>query len=158
MDGMEFGVISDTHGILKPEALEALKGCGLIVHAGDIGGPEIVEVLEKIAPVTAVRGNMDYGQWVFRLKKFETVELESKSVYVLHNLLDLEFDPSEAGFRMVIHGHTHRPKIERKNGVIYLNPGTSGPHRHADSGSIARCRVSGEDISCEIVELKYGPS
>ena len=152
---MIIGVISDTHGILKQEALLALQGCRLIIHAGDVGDGPIVETLEKIAPVTVVRGNMDYGQWAASWNKFETVRLENHSIFVLHNILDLDFDPAASGIDMVVHGHTHRPKIERKHGVIYLNPGTSGPHRHAESGSVARCAVSGDGMSCEIVELTY---
>ena len=152
---MAIGVISDTHGVLKPEALKALQSCRMIIHAGDVGDGHIVEILEKIAPVTVVRGNMDYGQWARSWNKFETILLGKHTIFVLHNILDLDFDPAASGIGMVVHGHTHRPKIERKDGVVYLNPGTSGPHRHAESGSVARCALSGDDMSCEIVHLTY---
>lgn len=126
---MLIGVISDTHGLLRPEALGALTGVGHIIHAGDLGGPDIVPRLETIAPVTAIRGNVDTRAWARDLPTWEIVTLAGRTIYVIHDLGDLDLDPATAGFGMVVFGHSHIPKIETRQGVVYLNPGSAGPRR-----------------------------
>jgi putative phosphoesterase len=123
------GVISDTHGLLRPEAAAALRGCDLIVHAGDVGDPAILEELGAIAPMVAVRGNIDKGGWATKLPEREVVELDDCRMLVLHNRDELDLDPRAAGFHAVIAGHSHRPSIETRNGVLHLNPGSAGPRR-----------------------------
>ena len=121
------GVISDTHGLVRPEALEALAGSELIIHAGDIGGAEVIESLGRVAPVVAVRGNNDRGAWAEAFAEYEVVEVGGTFVYVLHDLNALDLSPSAAGFRVVVSGHSHRPVAEERRGVLYLNPGSAAP-------------------------------
>ena len=135
------GVISDTHGLLRPEALEVLEGVDLIVHAGDIGSPEIIDALRELAPVFAIRGNVDRGIWADEFSATEIVEVDDLLLYVLHDLGQLDLDPAAAGFRVVIHGHSHDPKIAEKQGVVYLNPGSAGPRRLRLPISMARMVV-----------------
>jgi uncharacterized protein len=135
------GIISDTHGLLRLEATTVLEGVDQIVHAGDIGQPEIIDALRKIAPVSAIRGNVDRGGWAGEFSATEIVEVEEVSLYVLHDREELDFDPAAAGFRVVISGHTHVPKVEERQGVVYLNPGSAGPRRFQLPISIARMRV-----------------
>ena len=126
---MKIGVISDTHGLLRPEAAAALAGVEHIIHAGDIGGPDVIAGLRRIAPLTAIRGNIDHGGWASAYADQEVVTLAGRSIYVLHNLNDIDLDPVAAGFDVVVSGHSHRPKIETRCGVLYLNPGSAGPRR-----------------------------
>jgi putative phosphoesterase len=126
---MRVGLISDTHGLLRDEALSALAGCDLIVHAGDVGSPRILESLRKIAPVTAVRGNIDKGDWAEKLPLTAAVAPDGVSIYVVHDLKTLDLDPRAAQFQIVVSGHTHKPAREERNGVLYLNPGSAGPRR-----------------------------
>ena len=135
------GVISDTHGLLRPEALKALRGVHHILHAGDIGNPEILEELGAIAPVTAVRGNMDWGAWTTGLAGTEAVEVGGASIYVLHDLATLDLSPEGAGFDAVISGHTHMPEVRWSGGVLYLNPGSAGPVRSTKPVSLALVEV-----------------
>jgi hypothetical protein len=123
------GVISDTHGLLREQALEAMKGSDLIIHAGDVGKPEILEQLKSIAPVIAVRGNIDQGAWASALPLRAIAAAGSVTMYVLHDLQQLEIDPVAAGFQFVISGHSHKPTSTRRSGVYYLNPGSAGPRR-----------------------------
>ena len=132
------GVISDTHGLLRPEALEVLEGVDLIVHAGDIGSPQIIDALRELAPVFAIRGNVDRGIWADEFSATEIVEVDDLLLYVLHDLGQLDLDPAAAGFRVVIYGHSHDPKVAEKQGVIYLNPGSAGPRRLRLPISMAR--------------------
>jgi putative phosphoesterase len=150
------GVISDTHGLLRPEAIDALRGSDLIVHAGDIGGPEILEALREVAPVVAVRGNNDRRDWAKDLNDTEVVRAGDALLYVLHDLHELDLDPSAAGFKAVISGHSHQPKVEERAGVLYLNPGSAGPRRFRLPIAVARLRVDGNFVSAEIVELAIG--
>src|ERR1700747_1941807 len=120
------GVISDTHGLLRPEAVEALRGVDRILHAGDVGDPQILKELESIAPVTAVRGNVDSGEWGQKLPLTEVVEVDGVSIYMLHILDKLDLKPEASRFAVVVYGHSHIPKIEEKNGVLYFNPGSAG--------------------------------
>lgn len=147
------GVLSDTHGLLRPEAVEALDGCDLLVHAGDVGKPEILEQLQAIAPVYAVRGNVDRGNWAAALPETQVVEVESALLYVLHDLGELEIGPVAAGFQAVISGHTHQPLVEERDGVLYLNPGSAGPRRFHRPVSLARLEVRGEALHAEIIYL-----
>jgi hypothetical protein len=140
------GVISDTHGLLREEAVKALAGSARIIHAGDIGNPGILDALEKIAPVTAVRGNVDRERWAQFLPLTETVELEQAAVYVLHNLAELDLNPRAAGFQAIISGHSHHPLSETRDGVLYLNPGSAGPRRFHLPATLARLHVSGKEL------------
>ncbi|MET0625365.1 MAG: metallophosphoesterase family protein [Pyrinomonadaceae bacterium] len=147
------GVISDTHGLLRPEASEALAGSKLIIHAGDIGGAEVIEALRRIAPVVAVRGNNDRGAWADEFAEYEVVEVGGAFVYVLHDLNELDISPSAAGFRVVVSGHSHKPLAEERRGVLYLNPGSAGPRRFKLPVTLARLNVSADDASAEIINL-----
>jgi len=126
---MRIGIISDTHGLLRPEAIKHLAGMDHVIHAGDIGAPEVIEGLRKIAPTTVLRGNIDAGEWAKDYPDTELVVLGGRALYVLHNLKEIKLDPAASGFDVIISGHSHRPKIETKNGVLYLNPGSAGPRR-----------------------------
>jgi len=148
------GVISDTHGLLRPEALVPLHGSDLIIHAGDVGAPEILDRLREIAPTFAVRGNIDTSPWAQALPLTDVVEAGRVQCYVLHNLLDLSLDPKAAGFAVVISGHTHRPHVQVRHDVLYLNPGSAGPRRFTLPIAVARIEVNGSHISHEIIELQ----
>ena len=126
---MRIGIISDTHGLLRPEAERALHGAELIIHAGDVGNPEVLDKLKRIAPVFAVRGNVDTATWAQDLPVTTVVEADGASSYVLHNLEDLDLRPEAAEFNFVISGHTHKPGQWERNGVLYINPGSAGPKR-----------------------------
>jgi putative phosphoesterase len=152
------GVISDTHGLLRPEALRALEGVQLIVHAGDVGRAGILADLGRIAPVTAVRGNVDYGPWADALPLTEVVGVESSCLYVLHDLGELDLDPTAAGFHAVISGHSHVPLAETRSGVLFLNPGSAGPRRFKLPISLAILTVDGERLTHRFVELAAGPA
>ena len=143
---MLIGVISDTHGLLRPEALDALAGVEHIIHAGDIGSPDIVPQLAKIAPVTAIRGNVDTQTWARDFPPWEVVTLAGRTIYVIHDLGDLDLDPAAAGFDMVVSGHSHMPKIETRQGVVYLNPGSAGPRRFRLPITIATVDLSSERL------------
>jgi putative phosphoesterase len=147
------GVISDTHGLLRPEARAALGGSQLIIHAGDVGKPEVLAGLREIAPVVAVRGNNDEGDWAHALPDDEVVEIEGVRVYVLHDLARLDLDPAAADFKAVIAGHSHHPRIEERGGVLYLNPGSAGPRRFKLPVAVARLRIDAGEVDAEVVEL-----
>jgi uncharacterized protein len=147
------GVIADTHGLLRPQAVAALQGSALIIHAGDVGRPEILEELRRIAPVVAVRGNVDRGAWAMPLPHSEIVEHDGVRLYVIHILEDLDLDPPAAGFHAVITGHTHRPKMETKDGVLYFNPGSAGPRRFILPISVGRLSVVDGKVHGEIITL-----
>jgi len=147
------GVISDTHGLLRPEALAALRGSDRIIHAGDVGAPEILETLAAIAPVTAVRGNVDTSAWARQLPETEVLEVDGISIYVLHDLSALDLKPEAARFRVVISGHSHVPKQETRAGVLYFNPGSAGPRRFKLPVSVGRLNLSGDKIKAEIIAL-----
>ena len=149
-DGFLVGIISDTHGHLRPEVAEAFAGVDLIIHAGDIGNNEVLEALRAIAPVHAVRGNMD-GGWAHDLPATEVVEVGEVLIYVLHDAYLLNLDPAAAGFVAVINGHTHRAAVEKRKGVLFLNPGSASPH--SSSGTVALLRIRGTSLVPEVVEL-----
>src|SRR5256886_15208675 len=141
MTGKIVGVISDTHGLLRPEALAALQGSDYIIHAGDIDDPAILKKLAEIAPVTAVRGNVDRGAWAKKIPETNVLEIDGLDIYVLHDLNQLDLRPEAAGFAAVISGHSHVPKQEMKNGVLYFNPGSAGPRRFKLPVSVGRLLV-----------------
>jgi putative phosphoesterase len=148
------GVISDTHGLLRPEAKAALQGSQLIIHAGDVGTWDVLDELATVAPVVAVRGNTDHGGLEGSLSLTEVVEVGPALVYVVHILEDMDLNPLAAGFAAVIYGHTHTPRIQRREGVLYLNPGSAGPRRFDKPVTLARVTVGpGRQVEAEIVEL-----
>jgi putative phosphoesterase len=148
------GVIADTHGLLRPQALQALSGVDLIIHAGDIGNPEVLAGLARVAPVQAVRGNVERGDWAAGLPRTRLVEVGGLHLYVLHELFSLDLDPAAAGFAAVIFGHSHEPYLEHKDGVLYLNPGSAGPRRFSLPVTLARLRVQGTSLTAQLIELK----
>ena len=148
------GVISDTHGLLRSSAIEALQGVDLIIHAGDVGDPKIVDELSAAAPVVAVRGNMDSGGWAYSLKRTEVVEKGDILIYALHDLSRLDIDPVVSGVKAVISGHTHEPSISRHKGVLYLNPGSAGPRRSKLLPSVAIINVNEKRLDARIIEIK----
>ena len=147
------GVISDTHGLLRPQAVAALQGSTLIIHAGDVGSPDILDALHQIAPIVAVRGNVDTGPWAERLPQTEVVQVDDSSLYVLHILDELDLDPPTAGFRAVISGHSHRAKMETKDGLVYFNPGSAGPRRFDLPVSVGRLLLADGTLRGEIIYL-----
>jgi putative phosphoesterase len=147
------GIISDTHSRLNQATLNIFKGVDIIIHAGDIGAPEILEVLEHTAPVIAVRGNMDGGSWINDLPDTRVVKVGKVLLYVLHDLYELDLDPQAGGFSAVISGHTHRPAIEEQNGVLYLNPGSISYPGYADRATIVLLQVKGKRLSARFVEV-----
>ncbi len=150
---MKVGVISDTHGLLRPEAVELLRGSEHIIHAGDIGSAEIIPALEKIAPVTAIRGNVDTQPWARHFAETEVVELEGLHIYVIHDVNALDLNPKAAGFAAVISGHSHQPKQEMKDGVLYFNPGSAGPRRFKLPISVGRIEIAEGNLHAEIVPI-----
>jgi putative phosphoesterase len=152
------GVISDTHGLLRPEALEALRGSEHIIHAGDVGTPEILEKLSAIAPVTAVRGNVDKGAWSRKLPETQVLELGGISIYVLHDLAQLDLKPKAAGFMVVASGHTHVPKQEMRDGVLYFNPGSAGPRRFKLPVTVGRLILEDGSVRGELLHLQLAES
>ena len=147
------GVIADTHGLLRLEALEALEGCGRIIHAGDVGSADVLARLRQLAPVVAVRGNVDRGGWALALPHSAAVELEGHRIHVLHILSDFDLGPSPASIRGVIYGHSHKPSIEHRAGVLYLNPGSAGPRRFKLPVTVARMSVVNGELTAQIIEL-----
>lgn len=153
------GVISDTHGLLRPAALRALAGSDHIVHAGDIGDPGILDALAALAPLTVVRGNNDRDVWARRLPDTAVLPVGGHHLYVLHDLGQLDLDPAAAGISTIIAGHSHKPTIERRNGVLYFNPGSAGPRRFRLPIAIGRLRidpaVAGDNgVEAEIIDLE----
>jgi uncharacterized protein len=150
------GVISDTHGLLRPEALAALRGSDYIIHAGDIGDPDILTRLSKLAPVTAIRGNVDRDAWAKKIPATNVLEVGGVTIYILHNLNELDLKPEAAGFSVVIYGHSHTAKQETKNGVLYFNPGSAGPKRFRLPVAVGQLKVKDGKVSSEIVEILPG--
>lgn len=147
------GVISDTHGLVRPEALRALAGAELIIHAGDVGDADVLAALRAVAPVVAVRGNNDRGAWAAALAETAVVERAGRSLYVLHDVHALDLDPRAAGFDAVIAGHSHQPRIDRQDGVLFLNPGSAGPRRFRLPVSVARLEVGAGGVEAQILTL-----
>lgn len=147
------GVISDTHGLLRPEAVAALAGSQLIIHAGDVGDAAILERLRRIAPLHAVRGNVDVEPWARELPETAVVEAAGLSLYVIHNIADLDLKPQAAGFAAVIFGHSHQPEIENRKGVLYFNPGSAGPRRFRLPVTVGCLRIAAGKIVAELLPL-----
>ena len=147
------GLISDTHGLLRPEALRALKGSDLIIHAGDVGDPEILKSLKTLAPVFAVRGNVDTEPWALALPETEVVETDPATIYVLHDIHALDLDPAAAGFHIIVSGHSHKPARTEHDGVLFLNPGSAGPRRFELPVTVARLNVSQKPWEVEFIDL-----
>ncbi len=147
------GVISDTHGLMRPQALAALAGVDHIIHAGDIGAQEILHALAAVAPLTAIRGNNDRFAWARSLPATATAQIGEARLYILHDVHELDLDPSAAGFAAVIAGHSHRPVIVDRDGVLFVNPGSAGPRRFTLPVAVARLRVTGAGVRGELVQL-----
>ena len=148
------GLISDTHGLLRPEAVERLRGSDFIIHAGDIGNPGVLTELSRLAPVTAVRGNNDHGPWASRIRETEVLEVGSVLIYVIHDIAQLDIDPAAGGFHAVIFGHSHRPSSEMRDGVLFCNPGSAGPRRFKLPITAGQLLISGGEVRPELFELK----
>ena len=148
------GLISDTHGLLRTEALEALRGSELIIHAGDVGKPEILEVLRTIAPVVAVRGNVDTAEWAKALSETAIVEAGQAMIYVLHDVKALDLDPAASGFQVVVSGHSHQPEKKERRGVLYINPGSAGPRRFQLPVTVAHLDLGRTPFGVEFVDLE----
>jgi putative phosphoesterase len=149
----EVGLISDTHGLLRPQALAALAGCDYLVHAGDIGEARILDELARIAPVTAVRGNNDHGPWAKAVPDSAVLEVGGVTIYALHDLGELDLDPAAAGFQVVVTGHSHKPAQQMRGGVLYINPGSAGPRRFTLPVAVARLQVSAGRVTPRLLEL-----
>ena len=151
---MKLGLISDTHGLIRPEALEALRGSDLILHAGDVGSADVLAALRTIAPVRAVRGNNDRGTWARRLPERRTFRAGGVLVHLLHDLKDLHIDPRQRSIALVVSGHSHRPVIREDGGVLFVNPGSAGPRRFSLPVSIARCEIAGTRVDAHLISIQ----
>jgi putative phosphoesterase len=154
---LSIGLISDTHGLLRPEAIEALKGSDFIIHAGDIGGPDVLAGLSRLAPVTAIRGNVDRGEWASSLPDNEVLQAGAAFIFVIHNLAERDIDPAAAGFQVVVSGHSHQPGWREKDGVLFVNPGSAGPRRFKLPITVGRLSVTDVGITVDLVELASFP-
>lgn len=148
------GLISDTHGLLRPQAIDALRGSDLIIHAGDIGRLEVMHQLRAVAPTVAVRGNVDGQAWATEFPMTEAVKVGELTFWVVHDIAQLDLDPVAAGFAAVVFGHSHQPSVETREGVLYINPGSAGPRRFKLPVTVARVRVTGREIAPEIIHLE----
>lgn len=147
---MRVGLISDTHGLLRDSAVAALVGSDVIIHAGDIGDPAIIDTLARIAPVTAVRGNNDHGEWAVRLGDVATLHAGGIAFHVLHDLSELALDPAAAGIRIVVSGHSHKPAIDERDGVVYVNPGSAGPRRFTLPVSVGHVVIDDDGVQASL--------
>lgn len=150
----QIGLISDTHGLLRKEAFDALRGSELILHAGDVGSPELLDELRKLAPVVAIRGNVDTTPWSSKLREAELVESAAATFYLIHDINDLDLNPAAAGIHIVLFGHSHQPTQYEKDGVLYINPGSAGPRRFNLPISLARLNLTAAPWSVDFVTLK----
>ena len=150
------GLISDTHGLLRPEALAFLRGSDLIVHGGDIGREDLLDELAILAPVTAVRGNNDTGPWARAVRETEALRVGEVAIYVVHDLGELDLDPAAAGFQVVVSGHSHRPSVVERDGVLYVNPGSAGPRRFKLPITVGELLVVEKSVSARVVDLDVG--
>ena len=148
---MRIGLISDTHGLLRPEVLDFLRGSDHIVHGGDVCDPSVLEALRAVAPLTAVRGNNDRGAWAESLRESELVRLGEIFLYAIHDLAEIDIEPLAAGVRVVVSGHSHRPSVEERDGVLYVNPGSAGPRRFRLPIAAAELAIEGERVAAKIV-------
>lgn len=151
---LRVALLSDTHGLLRPEAIEFVRGSDHIVHAGDIGEVGVLDALRRVAPVTAVRGNNDFGPWAEKIAETELLKIGGVSIHVLHDLKQLGLDPAAAGFHVVVSGHSHQPRIDERDGVLFVNPGSCGPRRFRLPVSLGELTISGNAVKPKLVELK----
>ena len=149
----KIGILSDTHGLLRPEVVSAISDCDIIIHAGDVGNPGVLEKLWQLAPVHAVKGNMDKGNWANTLPLTEVVEIHGHFIYILHEIEHLDLDPAAAKFKMVIYGHSHKAELKKKGMVFYLNPGSAGPRRFTLPVTIAKVTVNSGGLIPEIIRI-----
>jgi uncharacterized protein len=147
------GLISDTHGLVRPQALAELKGVDLIIHAGDIGKPEVLQALKAIAPLVAIKGNVDKNGWAKSLPETKALKIGDVQVYLIHNVNELDFNPASRGYQVVISGHSHKPLIVRRDGVLFVNPGSAGPRRFKLPVALGKLRLDGRELTAELVEL-----
>jgi len=147
------GLISDTHGLVREEAVAALKGCQHILHAGDIHEPDVLVKLRKLAPVTVVRGNNDRGAWAKAIPVYDVVEFGQVSIYLRHDELELDLDPRAAGFHVMMFGHSHKPRVETRDGVLFVNPGSAGPRRFKLPVAVGELLITGDQVEARIVTL-----
>ena len=154
MKATQVGVISDTHGLLRPEAVARLRGVDHILHAGDVGSPDVLRALRELAPVTAVRGNNDRGPWARALPSTAVIPVGDLKLYLLHDLAELDVDPRRAGLAAVIAGHSHQPKQEQRDGILYFNPGSAGPRRFRLPVSLGRLVITGSRIKSRLLQLE----
>jgi hypothetical protein len=150
---IRIGIISDTHGLLRPEALNALQGAEHILHAGDVGDPAILDTLSAIAPVTAIRGNIDEDGPCRHLPPSELIELNGRNIYMLHDVKKLDLNPEAADIAAVVFGHSHKPLVERRRGVLFLNPGSAGPRRFQLPVTLAWLNIDAKGLSAQIIDL-----
>ena len=150
---IRIGLISDTHGLVRDEALAALEGCRHIIHAGDIDTPDVLVKLRKLAPVTVVRGNNDRGAWAESISAFEVVEFGAVSIYIRHDEAELDVDPLAAGFRVMVFGHSHKPVVESRDGILLVNPGSAGPRRFKLPVAVGELLIAGDRVHARIIEL-----
>ena len=148
------GLISDTHGLIRPQALAALQGVDLIIHAGDIGKPEVLQPLKAIAPLVAIKGNVDKNAWAASLPESKALKVGDIDVYVIHNVNELDFNPASRGFRAVISGHSHKPSIVRRDGALFVNPGSAGPRRFKLPVAVAKLWLDGRNLRAKIIYLE----
>jgi len=151
---VQIGVISDTHGLVRPEALSALRGSDLVLHAGDIGKPDVLQVLESVSSLVAIRGNIDRGAWASHLPDETVVEVKGTRLYLIHNIKDFGGDARREGYEIVVSGHSHKPSIQEQDGVLFLNPGSAGPRRFKLPVAVAKIRIEGTNVRAEVIELK----
>ena len=151
---MRVGLISDTHGLLRPQAIEALRGSDLILHAGDVGKPDILDTLKKLAPVVAIRGNIDTAEWASGLPETAVAEAAGAIIYMIHDLHALDLDPAAAGFQIVVSGHSHKPGSVERDGVLYINPGSAGPRRFRLPVTVAKLELARKPWQVEFIELE----
>jgi uncharacterized protein len=154
---MRVGLISDTHGLVRAEVIDFLRGSDFIVHAGDIGDPQVLKKLRALAPLTAVRGNNDLGPWAERIPLSQALKAGEVLIYVLHDLADLDVHPAPAEVRVVVSGHSHRPLIKERDGVLYVNPGSAGPRRFKLPIAVGELSVKGNSVRARIAELEIAP-
>jgi uncharacterized protein len=147
------GLISDTHGLIRPEALDALRDSEMIIHCGDIGDPAVLDALRRIAPVRAVRGNNDRGAWALSLPAHDVVAIGRHRIYVLHDVSELPIDPESGGFTAVVSGHSHKPAIEKRGEILFINPGSAGPRRFKLPTTVAALTIGSDAFTANIIEL-----
>lgn len=148
------GLISDTHGLVRPAAIEALQGVDLIIHAGDIGKPEVLEALKAIGPLVAIKGNNDIGAWAKSLPDTDLVQTADTKVFVIHNVKELDCDPAAKGYKVVVSGHSHKPSISTRDGVLFVNPGSAGPRRFKLPVAVGKLIIQNQKVNAELIELR----